>query len=159
MKLIVSDTTSLIVLESLGALDLVCSLFGGVILPSAVVAELEAGSPDIKQKLEKAGCFECVELVASDRLSSLDLILDRGEAEAITLAVERNLPILIDEKKGRSIARQLNLTITGFAGILILAVKKSVLSSVEAQAMLDQAINNGYRLSDKLYSQVSTALN
>ena len=99
MKLIVSDTTSLIVLESLGALDLVCSLFGGVILPSAVVAELEAGSPDIKQKLEKAGCFECVELEASDRLSSLDLILDRGEAEAITLAVERDLPILIDEKK------------------------------------------------------------
>ena len=85
-------------------------------------------------------------------------MLDLGEAEAITLAIERKLPILIDERKGRSIAKQLNLTVTGFASVLILAVKKKALKPAKAQEMLDQAIIHGFRLSDALYKRVSEIL-
>jgi predicted nucleic acid-binding protein len=158
MQLIVSDTTTLIVLEELSSLALLGSLFEKVLLPKAVFCELKAGSAEIKDKLEQAGCFEVVEVVHSDRLDSLKLVLDKGEAEAITLAVERKLPILIDERKGRVVARQQNLEITGFAGVLIGAVKKGVLTSEEAQVLLDQSINNGFRLSSKLYKQVSLIL-
>ena len=124
MKVIVSDTTSLIALDKLESLGLLGAIFDSVLLPLVVLSELEAGSPQIKAKLEVAGCFEFISLDDSEQLSSLRIMLDLGQAEAITLAIARKLPILIDERKGRSIAKQLNLTVTGFAGVLILAVKK-----------------------------------
>ena len=158
MKLIVSDTTSLIVLEGLQSLGLLCSLFERVVIPEAVLSELEVGSPMVRKKLREAACFEIVKLDESEQLASLNILLDRGEAEAITLALERKLAILIDERKGRQIAKQLKLTVTGFAGILILAVRKEVLSAEAAQKLLDQAIENGFRLSEKLYAQVSAAI-
>ena len=158
MKLIVSDTTSLIVLEELQALSLLCGLFERVVIPNAVLSELEVGSPMVRKKLQETACFEIVKLDESEQLASLNILLDLGEAEAITLALERKLAILIDERKGRQIAKQLKLTVTGFAGILILAVRKEVLSAEAAQKLLDQAIENGFRLSEKLYAQVSAAI-
>ena len=158
MKVIVRDNTSLIALDKLESLDLLGAIFDSVLLPFAVLCELEVGSPHIKAKLEAAGCFEFIRLGDSEQLSSLKIMLDLGEAEAITLAIERKLPILIDERKGRSIAKQLNLTVTGFAGVLILAVKKKALKPAKAQEMLDQAIINGFRLSDALYKRVSEIL-
>ncbi len=155
MKVIVSDTTSLIVLEGLQALDLLCAVFETILIPQAVLNELCVGSPDIPRKLNEAGCIEIIRLEPSEQLASLHLVLDFGEAEAITLALERQLPILIDERKGRSIALQKHLIVTGFAGLLLLAVRKNVLQPDVAQSMLDQAISNGFRISDKLYRQVS----
>ena len=108
--------------------------------------------------MEAAGCFEFIRLEDSEQLSSLRIVLDLREAEAITLAIDRKLPILIDVRKGRNIAKQLNLTATGFAGVLILAVKKNALKPGKAQEMLDQAIINGFRLSDALYQRVSEIL-
>ena len=155
MKVIVSDTTSLIVLEALHTIKLLCSVFESILIPQAVLNELYAGSPNILQKIHDAGCMEVIRLEPSEQLASLQVILDNGEAEAITLAIERQLPILIDERKGRTIAIQKQLVVTGFAGLLILAVKQSVLTPTEAQQLLDQAISNRFRLSNKLYQQIS----
>jgi predicted nucleic acid-binding protein len=158
MKVIVSDTTSLIALEGLQSIELLCAVFESILIPQAVLNELSAGSPDIIKTINAVGCIEIIRLEPSEQLTSLQLILDPGEAEAITLALERQLPILIDERKGRAIAMQKNLTVTGFAGLLLLAVRKNVLTPLTAQTLLDQAIVNGFRISDKLYRQVSGAL-
>jgi hypothetical protein len=157
MKVIVSDTTSLIALEGLQSIDLLCAVFESILIPQAVLNELSAGSPDIIKKINAAGCIEIIRLEPSEQLISLQLVLDPGEAEAITLALERQLPILIDERKGRAIALQKHLIVTGFAGLLLLAVRKNVLQPAIAQSMLDQAISDGFRISDKLYKQVSSA--
>lgn len=157
MKVIVSDTTSLIALEGLQALGLLCAVFDSILIPHAVLNELVAGSPDIIHKIKATACIEIIRLEPSEQLSSLQFVLDAGEAEAITLALERQLPILIDERKGRAIAQQKHLIVTGFAGLLLLAIRKNVLQPVSAQALLDQAILNGFRMSDKLYQQVLAA--
>jgi predicted nucleic acid-binding protein len=158
MKVIVSDTTSLIALEGLQSIGLLCAVFESILIPQAVLNELSAGSPDIIKNINAAGCIEIIRLEPSEQLSGLKLVLDLGEAEAITLALERQLPILIDERKGRSIAIKKQLTVTGFAGFLVLAVKKGVLSTTTAKTLLDQAVANGFRMSDKLYWQVTEAL-
>ncbi len=158
MKVIVSDTTSLIALEGLQSIELLCAVFESILIPQAVLNELSTGSPDIIKTINAVGCIEIIRLEPSAQLTSLQLVLDPGEAEAITLALERQLPILIDERKGRAIAIQKNLTVTGFAGLLLLAVRKNVLIPLTAQSMLDQAIANGFRISDKLYRQVSAAI-
>ncbi|HPQ94286.1 MAG TPA: DUF3368 domain-containing protein [Thiolinea sp.] len=46
------------------------------------------------------------------------------------------------------------MVVTGFAGLLLLAVRKEVLSPTVALALLDQARINGFRLSERLYQQV-----
>lgn len=157
MKVIVSDITSLIALEGLQSIELLCAVFESILIPQAVLNELSVGSPDIIKIINAIGCIEIIRLEPSEQLSSLQLILDPSEAEAITLALERQFPILIDERKDRTIALQKNLTVTGFAGLLLLVVKRNVLPPATAQSLLDQAIHNGFRMSDKLYRQVSAA--
>jgi hypothetical protein len=158
MKVIVSDTTSLIVLEGLQRLSLLCEVFEQVLIPGAVLDEWQRGSPDVNFPPAAAGCIEIVRPQSSEQLDHLHLVLDAGEAEAIALALERKLPLLIDERKGRRIAQQKQLIVTGFAGLLLLTVKKDLLSSADARQLLDQAVANGLRLSEPLYQQVCSAL-
>jgi hypothetical protein len=60
--------------------------------------------------------------------------LDKGEAEAIALATEIQADVLlIDEREGRSFARQAGLPVRGVLGILIRAKAKAEIDSVRAE--------------------------
>jgi predicted nucleic acid-binding protein len=115
MNLIVSDTTTLIVLERLDALSMLCSLFDQILVPQAVMNELLSGHSEINELIQVAGCYKVVSVNASKRLLELSQWLDMGEAEAIELALTRQLPLIIDERKGRKIARQKNLSVRGLS--------------------------------------------
>ena len=73
-------------------------------------------------------------MVSATDVSLLDELLerlDRGEAEAITLARELNAELLlIDETDGRAEARRLNIRITDVLGILIRAKELGLISLV-----------------------------
>lgn len=150
---VVSDTTSLIVLEKLQWLDLLCHLFEQVIIPQQVKEELQAGLLE-STKLILPPCFIVENTLDSKRLDSLLLLLDCGEAEAIALAAEKRLPLIIDERKGRQIANLMDIPIIGFAGLLVLAKRKNILKSAEALELLEQAMTDGLFLSNRLYLQV-----
>lgn len=156
--IIVSDTTSLIVLEKLESLGLLCRLFGRVLIPSVVLAEMQVGSPQIATVLQNFPCLEVVDVPASKRLTTLLLLLDAGEANAIELAASRQLPLIIDERKGRQIAQQFGIRVTGFAGLLVQATRSKVLDAKTAVALLNQAVANGLRLSASLHQQVLEVL-
>jgi len=156
---IVSDTTSLIVLEKLGELNLLCRLFERVLIPEVVLSEMAAGSPDIAKRLEGSTCFDVEVVNDSSRLDTLSLLLDAGEAHAIELAVSQQLPLIIDERKGRQIAQQMGVKVTGFAGLLILAVRRQVVNHQEALDLLEQAVAGEMRLSNALLKQVKEQLN
>ncbi|TGO01899.1 hypothetical protein PN36_34640 [Candidatus Thiomargarita nelsonii] len=156
-KIIISDTTTLIILEKQQHLFILCELFKQVIIPIAVYEELLAGLKN-DNPLKKTECIVVETVVLSSRLNNLLTILDKGEAEAIELAVEKQLPLIIDEKKGRKVAQRLGLVVTGLAGLLILAVERNILTSKQAKNLLDAAVQDGYRLSEKLYEQVIRGL-
>lgn len=152
-QVIISDTTTLIVLEKQNKLSLLCKLFDEVIVPQAVYEELLIGLESDKT-VKAFSCLNIEIVVYSERLQDLLMILDQGEAEAIELAISKNLPLIIDEKKGRKIAQNLDLIVTGLAGILILATKKKILTSNQAQVLLEKSMQSGYRLSETLYKQI-----
>ncbi len=87
-------------------------------------------------------------------VDELAKMLDRGEAEAIALAVDLKANyLLIDEMKGRTIARKYNLTITGVLGILIRAKQKGLLEFVKPD--MDKLIYEAdFRVHPKLYKEV-----
>lgn len=157
-QLIISDTTSLIVLEKQNQLSVLCKLFDEVIIPHAVYEELLIIGLENDRTIKAFSCLKIESVVYSKRLQDLLMILDQGEAEAIELAVNKKLPLIIDEKKGRKIAKNFGLVVTGLAGILILSTQKKVLSPTQSKMILEKAIHNGYRLSDTLYKQVNDRL-
>ena len=156
-SIIISDATTLIVLEKQQRLSLLCKLFEQVLIPTAAYEGLLAGMQN-DVPFQAADCIRYESVTPSNQLTTLLSLLDNGEAEAIELALTKQLPLIIDEKKGRKIAQRLGLTITGLAGLLILAVKKGVLNSAQAQQILDNAVQSGYRLSPALHKQVMTTL-
>ena len=86
-----------------------------------------------------------------DRLSEE---LDIGEAEAIALAVEVQADqVLIDERRGRTIAARFHLRYTGILGILVEAKAQGLI--VEVKPLFDALINQaGFWATRALYERV-----
>lgn len=80
--------------------------------------------------------------------------LDPGEAEAIVLAIELKADaLLIDEKKGRKIAQEHGIIITGLLGILVDAKEEKLLRNVKP--VLDKLVFEiGFRISPGLYQDI-----
>jgi predicted nucleic acid-binding protein len=49
--------------------------------------------------------------------------------------------------------------VIGFLGILVLATQQAVLTNHEAKTLLEQAIKNGFQLSEKLHQQIIPVFN
>jgi predicted nucleic acid-binding protein len=79
----------------------------------------------------------------------LELQIDRGEASAITLAIEnKNSTIIIDDYKARKIAEQLGINFTGTFGILLKAKNMQLIPLIKP--ILDKIKNTNFRISEEL---------
>ncbi len=150
MHSIVSDTTTLIILGKLGRYDLLENLFSKIYIPQEVIKEIGIKSDGVYEAIEKNRLFETKEITDMALFALLDGILDRGESEAIVLAKELELILLIDEKKGRTVAKSMGLDIIGLLGVLILNVKKSHIPKEEAVVVLEEIKALKFRVSQKL---------
>ena len=149
--LIVTDTTALIVLGKQQRLELLGACFERVLLPPAVYAEWLAGDASTVAMVAERDWLEVVTPDDTALLTELRGLLDAGEAEAMVLAKQRGLPLLVDEKKSRNIARMMDIPILGLVGVLLLAAQRQLLTAEAATAILHQARDGGFRLSDRLY--------
>ncbi|MFC1851645.1 DUF3368 domain-containing protein [candidate division CSSED10-310 bacterium] len=91
-------------------------------------------------------------------VNALDSELDKGESEAIALALEIKADmLLIDERRARQIAIHLGLKVVGILGVLVEAKHKSLIPSLKS--VLDNLISKaGFRVSHKLYEKVLEAV-
>ena len=114
--IVVSDTSPINYLLAIGQIEILPKLFGNIVIPASVMAELKSDdAPKVNLRwLEKLPTgFE----VRSAKQLDSALNLDASEREAICLAEERHAAaVLIDERKGRAIARQRGLTVVGTIG-------------------------------------------
>ena len=151
--MIVSDSTTLIILFDLRRLELLGNLFDEVYITPIILEEISIKSPIMLPS------FMSVKPLKDKTLfNTLKLLLDLGESEAIALAKEKNIAVIIDEKKGRKIAKDMDLKVIGLLGMIYLNVKKEYLTLEEAESFLDDAINHGYRISKKLIEDTLSSL-
>jgi predicted nucleic acid-binding protein len=137
---IVSDASTLIVLGDLGRWELLGDLFEEVIVPPAVLREISAGDPALPQWLRTEAPRE------DETLRLLRRLLDPGESEAIALALQKDLPLIIDEKKGRRIAQHQGIRIMGLLGVVYVHIRKGYMAVDEAETFLKEVRERGFRI-------------
>lgn len=152
---VVADAGPLIGLARVGLLDLLRRLYGKVLIPVEVFEELQIsedrpGSRALRTALAE-GWLEAV-TVRSAPVKPLSL-LGPGEASAILYA-ERHpcLFLLLDERRGRSVAKSRGSRVVGTGGVLLMAKREGLL--VRVSDALDQLAAGGYRLSSDLREQI-----
>jgi predicted nucleic acid-binding protein len=145
--MIVSDTGPLIVLFKTDLLFLLKEIYQEVLVPEAVKTEL-IRKPEGIILFKNNPWIKVKKATDKESMRVLRLIVDLGEAEAIALGLEMNSMILIDERKGRSYARNLNLRVRGTLGLFIEAKKKGIVESV--RECIDKLKRAGYYLDNEL---------
>jgi len=114
-------------------LDLLDTLYGEVLVPPAVVDELEHPRPASAVVVRVADHpFFRVQLPADAmRVAELRRTLDPGESEAIALAEELKADLLlIDDRRGRARASSLGFNTMGVVGVLLRAKRAGMISQV-----------------------------
>lgn len=153
--IVISDASPLIGLAKIERLNLLEQLYQEVWIPPAVHDELKpdakrAGSQHLKQALDLGWLKVATKAqFSADVFRELHQVLDAGESEAIALAEMLDIRfLLIDERRGREIAKHRGVPIAGTGTILLAAKQQGHIQSVGAEL---QALQNiGYRLSDAL---------
>ena len=160
---VVSNASPIINLSKITRLDLLEKLYQKVVIPNAVFYELvvkghdKEYSPAIQSLLDNKVLI--IQEVQSNALvKALEQELDPGESSAIALAVEINADLVIlDERDARETAEIYNLKKTGFIGILMKAKQRGFIDSVKKY--LDQAIEKGFWIDEKLYHLIIEKVN
>jgi predicted nucleic acid-binding protein len=140
--MIIADSSPLIIVTKISKLSLLRKLYGSVLIPGAVFNEVviegkrlqKAGVEEIESALQ-AGWLKTVSLTRGQltRAEQYRLVgrVDKGEAEAISLAVSRKLLIVVDDKNARQLANTLELKFQGTAAVLMEAYISRLLSKKE----------------------------
>ena len=146
--IVVSDTTAITSLLTIGRADLLQQVFGEVLIPGAVLRELRVAHREIP------GFLRLCEVTDVDAVRELQVAeLDDGEAEAIVLAEKMSADfLLIDESDGRAIAKQRGLAIIGLVGVLLRAKNEGFLSEI-APVLEALTTVGGFWISEQIRKQ------
>lgn len=158
-KIVISNTTPIITLLGVQCFDLFQALYQKIIIPEAVYWEIEAGKNKPFYTDLKNYDWVLIEKVKNtDLVRHLSTFLDKGEAEAIVLAEEKQADLLLlDEKTARNYAMLKGLACSGSFGILLKAKELGLIGSIKP--LLEIAQTNGIRISPKLRQQILQAAN
>lgn len=147
--IVVSDSSPLNYLVLIDQAQLLPALFGRVIAPPAVIAELgHAGSPTIVRNWvrELPPWLEVRTPIALQVLP-----LGRGESEALSLARELKADaVLIDERRGFLTATRLGLFATGTLGVLEIASERGLLRLAD---VIEALKRTSFRVTDRLLTE------
>ncbi len=130
--IVVSDTSPLSYIHQIGRLSLLTSLYEDIIIPPAVADELQAAP-----RLHETFDWSLVRIVPPESVRRVEELLnelDRGESEAIIVALEVGADLLlIDERTGRDVARRMGIRRTGLVGVLLEAKNRGFIASVSQE--------------------------
>ena len=172
-KQVILDTSVLIVLHHLNLLKYLNLIYNSVLLPKEVINEFIRG-PKNEAEYEKTKRYDflekfllenqewikkCVDYAREDVEIYLNEGLDKGESEAIAQnQANGNIhEVLIDEKKGRKFAKNLNIRIHGVLYILaVMELKFGIIDYHKSvhKVIKDLNVRFSQEIIDSVYAKV-----
>lgn len=151
--IVVSDTSPINYLIWIGEIDLLQRLYERVILPKAVQEELTRPVAPALARAWATQPPEWVEVQEAETLLSF-AGLGPGETEAISLA--RSLKtdfLLIDERKGRRIATEQGIAVSGTLLVLELAAEQNL---IDLSTAIERLKQTSFHVSDRVIQEMLT---
>ena len=143
-KVVIPDTSCLILLYKIGELELLNYLFEKVVISTEINNEFGKPLPS------------WINIKTHNNIHYQDLLeikLDRGEASAIGLHFEINNSIVIlDDLKARFVADKIKVNYTGTFGVILRAKKSGIIKSVKP--ILNKIRKTNFRFSNKVFNIV-----
>jgi len=154
--MIVADSTILITLINIDEFEVLELFIKSIIITDEVYQEVSKrvyAKNFIDKKIESG--FIMIENYHDKQLfSEINTILDIGESASITLALEKNLPLIIDEKKGRRFAKSQGVVVVGLVGILSFLYLEKKVSKEKSLNIIDKLNSSNFHISKKLLKMI-----
>ncbi len=150
---VVVNATPLIALSLVDRLELLPTLFGEVLTPPAVYAEVTAQGA-VRRGAAVIARAQWLQVKAPTDLPTIEPLLfgiDLGEMQVLLLAREIAAEwVIIDELLGRRVARALHLPVKGTLGVFLAAHYAGRMSATECRIAVSSLTATGIRLSASL---------
>jgi hypothetical protein len=168
--MIVSNSSPLIYLARIGALNLLPKLFKSVLIPQSVKVEvvdkgLRVKAPDalaIERVLETADWLKAKELTTTQKSAAKKLsentLIDATDGEAIILARDVKAPLLVGDREAATLSKLEGVKTIGTLGVIILAVKRKVLTKRRARELVNILVDQGFYLGVEVYREAMKVL-
>jgi predicted nucleic acid-binding protein len=144
---VVVDSSVLICLVKIGRLLILKELFQVVLITESVYEEViiqgKRSGKDGISTIEKAISDRWIQMVTADTKQKHEAGkyrdkwgIGQGEAESIALSKSRSLPVILDDKNARHLARTMEVQYSGTAALLLRALRQGIIDKVTYFACL-----------------------
>ena len=150
---VISNTSPLVGLWTLGLLHLLRDLYTEVLIPEEVQDEfLATERPVRRDALKNAPWIRTVRLTPPLDDTIYPNVIHRGEAAVFDLARERGARLVIlDDLEARRYAKRIGLPTKGTVGVLLEAKRSGLIATIKP--LLDVLLENGVRLGASLVNE------
>lgn len=157
--IVIFNTSPLIFLDRLGYMEKSLTLFQTVIIPQRVLNEIYIKNDKIKKNVIGLKNHQRVLFGLETKLVKLYLgltgRLGKGEAEAISLAIEKNADLVIlDDYVARKIAIELGLEVKGTLGILKRLSENKEIEIQDVNELYRRLIKIGFRVKKSIFDSI-----
>jgi predicted nucleic acid-binding protein len=123
-KIIIVDTSCLIAFDNINRFDILRAICPSIFTTPEVAFEYIKPLPE---------WVRIIEVKDRIKIKHIHSFLGLGEASAIALALEtENSLIILDDKKARQYAQNMELSFTGIVGLLRIGYKQGVIMDVDS---------------------------
>ena len=159
--IVVFNTSPLIFLDKLGYLEKSLTLFQSVIIPKNVLNEIYIKDDNVKKDIIALKNQQNVIFGLETKLIKLYKALKervgKGEAEAISLAIEKNADLgVLDDYAARRIAIELGLEVKGTLGILKKLLENREIEIHDMNKFYNKLIDVNFRVKKSIFEKIFT---
>lgn len=154
MKIAVADTGALVSLEKISdGFVFIRQIYDKIYVPPQVLTEAAYHYSSASAYLEDHNITDFIVVEKTKEAPNFLRRLDLGERYAISLAIQKNEVLLIEEFKGAREAVDQGVSVSGISGQVVLAYRENIVTRDEAIFLLQELCHHS-RISLSLYEHI-----